>query len=155
MDSASTVNMFPDEKLLPNIYSVPKSLTVHCNAGMATTNLVGYFANIPKPIWYNPHGTANILSLHRMRKHFHITYNSLATKGFHMRMQNGDILRFRPSGNGLYHLDLAEYFSATNGRTLVYHRQRTERQVHQTSGGTGHTSKKNSKYYKDARAPAK
>ncbi len=47
LDSASTVCMFSEPGLLNDIHKVQRALTVRCNAGIITTNLMGYYANIP------------------------------------------------------------------------------------------------------------
>ena len=106
LDSASTICMFSDKQLLKGIHRVKKPIMVKCNAGITTTNMMGYFADLPEPVWYNPHGIANILSLARLKTYFHITYDSQQGNRFTVELLNGNTIHFDQSKNGLYILDL-------------------------------------------------
>jgi hypothetical protein len=62
LDNQSTVDVFHNAKLLTNVCKSNKNLDIHCNAVVATTNLVGDFSGYGT-VWYHPRGIANILSL--------------------------------------------------------------------------------------------
>ena len=74
----STCNAFINVKYLSNIRYDPdvKYLRVHFNAGVTHTNKIGYPPRYSDPIWYNPKGIANILSLGLVQKNHPVTYNS-------------------------------------------------------------------------------
>jgi hypothetical protein len=66
LDNQSTVDVFYNRDLLTNIRTGNSSMDIHCNAGVATTNMVGELAAYGT-VWYHPSGIANILSLSRRR----------------------------------------------------------------------------------------
>jgi len=72
LDSCSSVNLISDDTLLTDIHQTSETLTVHCNAGKVTVNQKGYFDMYPEPVWYNPKGIANILSLKNIASHYHV-----------------------------------------------------------------------------------
>ena len=75
LDSQSTVDIFCNHHLLKNIRRTPEGMRVHCNAGSRLTNLVGDLPGYGT-VWYDPKAIANILSLRRVRDHYHISYDS-------------------------------------------------------------------------------
>ena len=101
LDSQSTVDVFYNARLLQNIRKVNRTLDIHCNAGVASTDMVG---GIPgyDTVWYNPTGITNILSLSRAIKIFTITYDSVNGNEFRIHKENGEDRLFRQYENGLY-----------------------------------------------------
>jgi hypothetical protein len=79
LDSASTLNLITDEALLHGIHHVKRTMRVRCNAGVTSTDLMGWLGDYPKPVWFNPKGVANILSLFLVKTYYRIQYDS-ATK---------------------------------------------------------------------------
>ena len=65
LDNQSTCNAFINGKYLSNIRDAPDGqyLRVHCNAGVTHTNKIGDIPGYYDPMWYNPKGIENILSL--------------------------------------------------------------------------------------------
>ena len=65
LNNQSTCNALTNEKYLSNIRDAPDGqyICVHCNAGATNTNKIGDRPGYSNPIWYNPKGIANILSL--------------------------------------------------------------------------------------------
>jgi len=61
---------------MADIVTVDWHMRVRCNAGVRTTNQQGRLGNFPEPVWYNPKGVANILSLNSVKKHYRVTYDS-------------------------------------------------------------------------------
>jgi hypothetical protein len=53
LNNQSTVDVFHNAKLLTNVRKSDKNLAINCNAGVATTNLVGNFPGYGT-IWYHP-----------------------------------------------------------------------------------------------------
>ena len=70
LDSCSSTNLISTLSLLHNIHEVKTTLHVRCNAGVLSTNQMGYFRTYPEPVWYNPEGVANILSQNNVAQHF-------------------------------------------------------------------------------------
>ena len=65
LNNQSTCNVFINGKYPSNIIDAPDGqyLCVHCNAGVTHTNKFGDLPGYSDPVWYNPKGIANILSL--------------------------------------------------------------------------------------------
>jgi hypothetical protein len=63
-------------------------------------NLPGYGT-----IWYDPKSIANILSLKRVTKKYHITVDSEHSGSFIVTKPNGTVFKFQESDGGLYFLD--------------------------------------------------
>ena len=70
IDNQSTCNAFINIKYLSNIIDAPggKYLRVHCKSGVTHTNKIGDLPGYSDPVWYNPKGIANILSLGLVQK---------------------------------------------------------------------------------------
>ena len=74
LDNQSTVDVFCNGDLLTDIRENTKYKEIHCNAGIATTNLIGDLAGYG-PEWNHHNGIANILSLSCVKEHgYHVTY---------------------------------------------------------------------------------
>ena len=105
LDSQSTVNMFSNPNLLRNIRPANKCMNVRGNAGVSRTNMIGDFKGYPEPVWYDPNGIANILSMAQVERYFPVTYGD--EKCFIVHKKNGMQRRFVKSDRGLYYLDTA------------------------------------------------
>ena len=73
LDSCSTVNLIANKALLHGIHRVGTTMRIRCNAGFTTTNQQGWLGNFPEPVWYNPNGVANIMSLFVVKKYYRVT----------------------------------------------------------------------------------
>ena len=51
-------------------------MNVLWNKGLYWNNLVGDMPGYLKPIWYDPKGIDNILSIYQVETHFSITYGN-------------------------------------------------------------------------------
>ena len=74
LDSQSPIDLFCNASLLTNIRVVNDHLNIFCNAGSASTNIVGDLKGYGT-VWFYDSGIANILSLHRAAERFHVTYD--------------------------------------------------------------------------------
>ena len=70
LNNHSTCITFINKKHLSNIRDSPngKYLRVYCTAGVTHTNKIGDFPGYYDPVWYNPKGIANSLSLGLVQK---------------------------------------------------------------------------------------
>ena len=104
LDNQSTVDVFHNPQLLRNIREVDTSMEIHCNAGTATTNLVG---DLPGHgvVWFHPHGIANILSLSKGFANNHVIFDSKRGNKFIVKDGFGRVSIFKQSLCGLYYLD--------------------------------------------------
>ena len=73
LDSQSNVDLFCNKNMLSNMRTVPKWMSVKCNAGTIKTNLMGDLKGYG-PVWYYADGAANILSLAKVEKKFQVEY---------------------------------------------------------------------------------
>ena len=74
---------------------------VRYNAGVRATNQRGRLGNFPEPMWCNPKGVANILSLDSVKRHYRVTYDSAGSDAFIVTDKKGIELHFKPTKNGL------------------------------------------------------
>ena len=100
LDSCSTVNSISDKDLLTDIHPVPHSLQVQCNAGSVVINHQGYLGSYPEPVWFNPEGIANLMSLHNMQQYYQVTLNTTEDNAFYINNDGGHCTQWEPSGMG-------------------------------------------------------
>ena len=74
LDNQSTFDQFVNASYLTNIHSVTTPIMVYCNAFSTSTKQKGVFGKFP--VWSNPNGIANVLSLKTITDHYLVTYNS-------------------------------------------------------------------------------
>ena len=70
LGNQSTCNAFINEKYHSNIRYSPdvQYIRVHFNAGVTHTNKIGDLPGYSDPVWYNPKGIFNIMSLGLVQK---------------------------------------------------------------------------------------
>jgi hypothetical protein len=76
LDSGSTTNIVLNMSLLIDVYQAPTPIWVHCNAGQVRLTYQGNLGNFPSPVWYNPEGVANILSLFNVTHYYRVTMDT-------------------------------------------------------------------------------
>ena len=106
LDSCSTTDIFANASLLRDIQSAPTPVWIRCNAGRVKLTQQGMFGNYPHPVWYNPKGVANILSLANVTKNYRVTMDSTESAAMFVHKSNGNFIKFEPSGTGLYKHEL-------------------------------------------------
>jgi hypothetical protein len=106
LDNQSTIDVFYNKELLVNIRKHHTKLDIHsCNAGIATTTLIGDLPGYGT-VWYNANGIANILSLARVKEHgYQVIYDSSEGNAFHVHKSDGTVRVFKESDKGLYYMD--------------------------------------------------
>ena len=108
LDNQVPVDVSCNGDLLTDVREGAEFMQIHCNAGVATANLIGELAGYGA-VWYHPKGIANILSLSRVKEHgYHVTYNSNGGNRFIVNKSDGTSRVFKESGRGLYFLDVMD-----------------------------------------------
>ena len=102
LDNQSTVDVFHNKDLLTNVRESGRVLNIHCNAGVATTSMMGYLPGYGD-VWVYEDGIANILSLSRVKEKFRVTYDSDNGNKFVVHLKNGLKQTFSQSKAGLYY----------------------------------------------------
>ena len=92
INSQSTIDVFSNGKLLVKIKTIGTTMNIRCNAGMKSTNMMGYLSGYGW-VWYFPDGIANILSLSRVKDKYRVTFDSATDNCFHVH-KPGRILKF-------------------------------------------------------------
>eukprot|EP00588_Corethron_pennatum_P021726 CAMPEP_0194330290 /NCGR_PEP_ID=MMETSP0171-20130528/51403_1 /TAXON_ID=218684 /ORGANISM="Corethron pennatum, Strain L29A3" /LENGTH=612 /DNA_ID=CAMNT_0039091343 /DNA_START=237 /DNA_END=2075 /DNA_ORIENTATION=+ len=113
LDSESSINMFKNEDLVENIRVIDKTATVHCNAGVRSTNRIADYSpggNYFGDVWFDDKAIANILSLSKVKELFRVTYDSGGgrypnTMVVHLPTTK---MFFKESPTGLYYHDARE-----------------------------------------------
>ena len=77
LNNQSTCSAFINKKYLTKIRDAPDGqyIRLHCNSGVTYTNKIGEPPGYYDPVWYNPKGIDNILSLDLVQKNHPVTYN--------------------------------------------------------------------------------
>eukprot|EP00957_Ditylum_brightwellii_P030114 2279181-Ditylum_brightwellii.AAC.1 len=97
MDSASSVNIVSNKSLLSGIFKLGKKdwlPIITIGKEVVYLKQIGYLGDYPKPVYYYPQGTANILSLYNVKKDYCITMNTDKDNAFYMHLRNGEKVRF-------------------------------------------------------------
>ena len=105
MDNQSTVNILCDCTLVKTIRPVSGCMNIHCNAGIASNNWVGYL-EVFGTVWYHKEGIENIIYLAKVQAKYHITCNSQNTNAFLLFNKDGQVQLFRMSDWGIYYLKM-------------------------------------------------
>ena len=113
IDSCSTVDIISSPDLLHGIHKVSNTIRVRCNAGVTILDQMGYLGDYPRPVWYNPDGGANIMSMFNISQQYHLSMNTHKGNTILMHHHNGDVTVFTPSANGLYKHALSNNESIT------------------------------------------
>jgi hypothetical protein len=61
--------------------------------------------DFPEPVWYNPKGVANIMSLFVVMKYYQVQYDSGKQDAILVTKPNGSIMVFKATTKGLYALE--------------------------------------------------
>ena len=100
LDNQPTWNAFTNGKYLSSIRDDhdEQYLGVHCNAGENYTKHIGDLSGYYNPVWYNPKGIYNIISLRLVQKHHLVTYNSQYGNEFVVHIPQRPIFKMTKAG---------------------------------------------------------
>ena len=62
-----------------------------------------YFGSYPEPIWFNPNGIVNIMSLSNVSKYYQVKMNTSIKDCITLIKIDGEEVRFTPTAKDLYH----------------------------------------------------
>ena len=145
LDSQSTVNISTNPELLRNIRGAMGEMMIHSHIGSRSTKQVGDLPGYPDPIWYDPNGIANILSLSSVRKLFRITFDSDKGNVFKVHIRD-KVVEFKQSKEGLYFHDVR-----MNGSVFTLTHKSKERTCSRNGPGQSYnqvtTVRENKKFY--------
>jgi hypothetical protein len=104
LNNQSTINVFQNKEMLNNICKSESRIDIHCNDGIASTNIIGDLSGYGT-VWY-PHGIASILSLAKMtEKGYQVSYYSKSGNAFTVSKPEEGSHIFQQSDCGLYYID--------------------------------------------------
>jgi hypothetical protein len=106
LDSCSTTDIVANVDLLSDVHQAATPTWVRCNAGRVQLTQQGYLGDYPYPVWYNPKGVANILSLSNVAEHYRVTMDTSQSKAMVVHRLDGTTIPFTPSVNGLYKYEM-------------------------------------------------
>ena len=101
LDSCLCGNLIADKSLLHDIHQVENPLTIYCNAATIILDHMGYFGSYPELVWYNPQGTANIMSLANVSKYYQIKMDTSAENCITLIETNQNTISFTLTTMGL------------------------------------------------------
>jgi hypothetical protein len=117
MDNQYTVDMFVNGDMLDNIHQVEDEMVIASNGGSNVTSKMGILPGYG-PVWYDPDGIENIVSLLRVKQKYHVTFNS-DNNSFVVTKADGTVFEFVESSCRLYYYNLAAGSNKCSGVTMV------------------------------------
>ena len=102
IDNWSTVDIISSPGLLHGIHKVNNPIWIHCNAGVTVLDQMGFLGDYPQPVWFNPHGGANIMSMFIISQLYHLSMNTRQASAILMHHHYGSVTEFTPSQHGSY-----------------------------------------------------
>jgi hypothetical protein len=110
LDNQSTCDIVLNPKIVKNLGQVEGYMQLATQAGSTTTNWMADVPGYYQPVWFHPHGIANILSLINMKAKYHVRYDSRGGESpnqFCVHKEDGTQRKFQQSKRGLYYHDTA------------------------------------------------
>ena len=113
------MQLIHQQKYLSNIRDAPgvQYLLVRCNAGVTHTNKIGDLPGYSDPVWYNPKGIANILSLGLVQKNHPVTNNSRDGNEFVIHIPQRPT--FKMNKAGLFYHDMSNLLKNKYAHIMV------------------------------------
>jgi hypothetical protein len=82
LDSGSTTDIISNPHLLHDIHTAAEPIWIGSIASRIKLTEKGHLGTYPHPVWYNPKGMANILSLHNVSTTYHVTMDTMDSKAY-------------------------------------------------------------------------
>ena len=110
LDNESTVDIFCNRASVQDIREVEHGCRIVTAAGSKTTNLIATLPGYNRPVWFDPDGIANILSLNNVRTYLRVTYDSWPghpdSNCFVVHLPENRICIFQMLPQGLYYVNM-------------------------------------------------
>lgn len=144
-DDQSTICCFKDKECLRNVRKASRSITIHCSARTTTADMIEDLPGFPEPVWCDPQGIANVLSMDRVEAHFEVTHQN---RVFLVHKPDGSVCEFVRAKNGLRHWDITKDVTDAAGRNSAH--QPKEHRSADDKETTNNTRKKDMKFQLDS-----
>jgi hypothetical protein len=119
LDTGSTIGAtIANPDLITNLKATSSPLQMATNAGTKTLNLKGDVIGFGKA-WYDPDFMANIFRFAKMAEQHRITYDSNIEDAFLVHTEDGDVLKFERTSEGLYAYRPPKEFLDSVARTKI------------------------------------
>ena len=102
IDSGSTSDIIANVDILNNVHEATSPLKVNTINGLSKISRQANMGDYPLPVWYNPSGGVNILSLHNVQDHYRCTMDTKKENSINVHLNDGSLMKFKSSGKGLY-----------------------------------------------------
>jgi hypothetical protein len=111
LNSSSTTDIISDPNLLRDIHCAVKPIWIGSILGWIKVLDKGHVGDYPHPVWYNPNGAANILSLFNVSRSYRVTMDTRQSQAIQVHMKDGSTINFKPTRNGLWvhHVNNPQY----------------------------------------------
>jgi hypothetical protein len=86
------VDVFANGDMLEDIHHVNDQIVIASNGSSNMTSEMGVLPGYG-PVWYDPIGIANIVSLSRVREKYHVSFNSKQPEHIHGHQARWNCLR--------------------------------------------------------------
>jgi hypothetical protein len=119
-DSESTVDIYKNRSMLTDISKTKKPITIKGIDGNVVVvseegTLLGYGR-----VYYHPQVTANVLSFFNIAKQFKsVTYNNRERDALKVTRDDGSIIQFIPSKEGLYYHDFNNSIERSKSHSMM------------------------------------
>jgi hypothetical protein len=104
LDGCTTVTAFKSDQFLKGVKTVEGGIKINCNAGAVVMNKRGNYGRLK--VRCIPNRIANIFLMHKLEKHYQITYNSW--QGYYIVHTPKGEIRFYKDEQGLPFINLEE-----------------------------------------------
>jgi hypothetical protein len=102
LNIGSTTNIISNKSLLHAIHDSTEPIWIGSLGSQIKLTQKGLLGNYPYPVWYNPNGIANILSLFNVAKAYRVTMDTMHGRTLQVHINDQSTIDFAPTTNGLW-----------------------------------------------------